>query len=109
MTFARHLPSYKVHCCDFLDGASKHALQAFCDSLRNENAKNNIDVVVVSPSYVKTNIALSTVSGKGEKYGRKLHRENSVFFIPDSEALLDLLCHIAGVNYCGIRDRVRNF
>ena len=52
---------------------------------------------------MKTNIALSTVSGKGEKYGRKLHTENSVFFLPDSEALLDLLCHIADVNYFGIR------
>ena len=55
-----------------LDGASNHALQAFCDSLRNENGKNNIDVLVVSPSYVNTGLGQSTLSGSGEKLGGEL-------------------------------------
>lgn len=61
----------------FPDGASKHALQAFCDSLRNENAKNNIEVLVVSPSYVKTNIAVSSLSGQGSKVGSKFLSQNN--------------------------------
>ncbi|XP_067929816.1 dehydrogenase/reductase SDR family protein 7-like [Watersipora subatra] len=48
-------------------GATKHALQAFSDSLRSENKRHNIDVLVVSPSYVSTAIAHSTLSGKGKR------------------------------------------
>ncbi|XP_067930088.1 dehydrogenase/reductase SDR family protein 7-like [Watersipora subatra] len=46
-------------------GASKHALQAFCDSLRSENKRHDIDVLVVSPSYVTTPFAQATLSGEG--------------------------------------------
>ena len=47
-------------------------MQGFCDSLRNENKRNNIDVLVVSPSYVATAIAQATLSGKGERLGGEL-------------------------------------
>ncbi|XP_054160431.1 dehydrogenase/reductase SDR family protein 7-like [Oppia nitens] len=50
--------------------ASKHALQAFCDSLRAELVDTNISVLVVSPGYIKTNLSLNAVTGSGESYGQ---------------------------------------
>lgn len=51
--------------------ASKHALQAFCDTLRAEVAHHNVHVTVVSPGYIRTNLSLNAVTGTGEKYGGK--------------------------------------
>lgn len=51
--------------------ASKHALQAFCDTLRAEVAHHNVNVTVVSPGYIRTNLSLNAVTGTGEKYGGK--------------------------------------
>jgi len=52
--------------------ASKHAIQAFSDSLRMElNARgHNVAVTVVSPGYVKTNLSLNALTGSGAKHGR---------------------------------------
>ncbi|KAF6038599.1 DHRS7B [Bugula neritina] len=61
-----------------IDGASKHALQAFFDSLRHENVKNGIDVLVVSPGYVKTNLAQSSLTGTGERSGVQLLLSDSL-------------------------------
>lgn len=33
--------------------AAKHALQGYCDSLRAEEAAHNINILTVSPAYVK--------------------------------------------------------
>jgi len=49
--------------------ASKHALQAFCDTLRAEVAHHNVSVTVVSPGYIATNLSLNALTGTGEKYG----------------------------------------
>lgn len=49
--------------------ASKHALQAFADTLRSEVDKHNIKVSVISPGYVKTALSLNALTGSGEKYG----------------------------------------
>lgn len=49
--------------------ASKHAMQAFADSLRSEMHHHNINVTVVSPGYVKTAISLNAYSGSGEAHG----------------------------------------
>ncbi|XP_070579365.1 dehydrogenase/reductase SDR family protein 7-like [Ptychodera flava] len=49
--------------------ASKHALQAFFDSLRAELANRDIHVTIVSPSYIKTNLSLNAVNPDGSKYG----------------------------------------
>lgn len=49
--------------------ASKHALQAFCDTLRAEMADHNIKVTVVSPGYIQTNLSVNALTGSGEKYG----------------------------------------
>jgi len=49
--------------------ASKHAVQAFCDSLRAEVAKDNIHVTVVNPGYIRTNLSRNALSGDGSKHG----------------------------------------
>ncbi|XP_053625440.1 dehydrogenase/reductase SDR family protein 7-like [Plodia interpunctella] len=49
--------------------ASKHALQAFGDSLRAEMHQHNIEVCVISPGYVKTAISLNALTGSGTTHG----------------------------------------
>ncbi|XP_060063393.1 dehydrogenase/reductase SDR family protein 7-like isoform X2 [Ylistrum balloti] len=49
--------------------ASKHAFHAFHDSLKAEVADSNIDVCVVCPSYIKTNLSKNAVTGDGSPYG----------------------------------------
>lgn len=55
--------------CRSAYSASKHALQAFCDTLRAEMAEHNIKVTVVSPGYIQTNLSVNALTGSGEKYG----------------------------------------
>ena len=50
--------------------ASKHALQAFCDSLRAELSTNNVSVCVISPGYIKTNLSINAITGSGQQYGQ---------------------------------------
>ena len=47
--------------------ASKHALQAFSDSLRAElrSRRRNVQVTVVNPGYVCTNLSLNARTGDG--------------------------------------------
>ncbi|MEE6497828.1 hypothetical protein FKM82_002878 [Ascaphus truei] len=49
--------------------ASKHATQAFFDCLRAEIEPYEIDVTVVSPGYIQTNLSLNAVTEDGSKYG----------------------------------------
>uniref|UniRef100_T1ITV2 Dehydrogenase/reductase SDR family protein 7-like n=1 Tax=Strigamia maritima TaxID=126957 RepID=T1ITV2_STRMM len=49
--------------------ASKHALQAFFDSLRAELVDTNIKVTVINPGYIKTNLSLNAMNGDGSTYG----------------------------------------
>lgn len=53
--------------------ASKHALQAFCDSLRAEVADDNIKVTLVSPGYINTALSINALTGSGKQYGCKFH------------------------------------
>ncbi|KFB43271.1 AGAP005532-PA-like protein [Anopheles sinensis] len=50
--------------------ASKHAQQAFCDSLRAEVAKDNIKVTLVSPGYINTSLSINALTGSGQAYGK---------------------------------------
>lgn len=50
--------------------ASKHALQAFSDSLRAEVTKSNILVTTISPGYIKTNLSVNALTGSGSSYGQ---------------------------------------
>ena len=49
--------------------ASKHALQAWSDSLRAEISDKNIKVTVVSPGYIQTSLSLNALTENGDKYG----------------------------------------
>ncbi|KAJ9588148.1 hypothetical protein L9F63_018473 [Diploptera punctata] len=49
--------------------ASKHALQAFSDSLRAEVAQHNIQVSVVSPGYIATALSINALTGSGSTHG----------------------------------------
>lgn len=48
--------------------ATKHAMQAFGDSLRAEMKQHYIDVTVVSPGYVQTAVSLNALTGSGEPH-----------------------------------------
>ncbi|MCF6170958.1 MAG: SDR family oxidoreductase [Bacteroidales bacterium] len=50
--------------------ASKHALHGYFESLRLENRNNNIQVTLVCPGRVKTEISLNALSGQGTVYGK---------------------------------------
>lgn len=49
--------------------ASKHATQAFFDSLLSEVAQYNVHVCVVSPGYIRTNLSMNALTGSGAVYG----------------------------------------
>ncbi|XP_009068978.1 PREDICTED: dehydrogenase/reductase SDR family member 7B isoform X1 [Acanthisitta chloris] len=49
--------------------ASKHATQAFFDCLRAEVEQYDIDVTVVSPGYIQTNLSVNAVTADGSRYG----------------------------------------
>lgn len=51
--------------------ASKHALQGFYDSLRAEVADSNVQVSIISPGYINTNLSLNAVTQDGSTYGSK--------------------------------------
>ncbi|XP_025939079.1 dehydrogenase/reductase SDR family member 7B isoform X3 [Apteryx rowi] len=51
------------------DAASKHATQAFFDCLRAEVEQYDIDVTVISPGYIQTNLSLNAVRADGSRYG----------------------------------------
>lgn len=50
--------------------AAKHALHGFYDSLRSEVFDDNIRVTVACPGYIKTNVSVNALDGKGAKYGQ---------------------------------------
>ncbi|GJM34685.1 MAG: oxidoreductase [Saprospiraceae bacterium] len=47
--------------------ASKHALQAWFDSLRAEVHQDNIKVTIICPGYVRTNVTINALKGDGSK------------------------------------------
>ena len=48
--------------------ASKHALQGYFESLRAELDGDNIQVTIVSPGFIKTNISVNAVTKDGSAY-----------------------------------------
>jgi len=51
-------------------GATKHAVIAFFDSLRAEVFPDHIDVTVICPGYIKTQISFNALSGDGSKHNQ---------------------------------------
>lgn len=56
--------------------ASKHALQAFCDTLRAEMEEHNVKVTCISPGYINTALSRNALTGSGSAYGGKLVDES---------------------------------
>ncbi|CAG9797097.1 unnamed protein product [Chironomus riparius] len=50
--------------------ASKHAIQAFCDSLRAEVDEHNVKVTLISPGYISTNFSFNAFTGTGNAYAK---------------------------------------
>lgn len=50
--------------------AAKHALLGFAESIRPEVYENNIAVVSVCPSFVRTNISQNALTAKGQTYDK---------------------------------------
>lgn len=50
--------------------ASKHALHGFFDSLRNEVYKDNINVTIICPGYIRTRISVNAVTADGGMFGK---------------------------------------
>jgi short-subunit dehydrogenase len=50
--------------------ATKHALHGFFDSLRAEVWKENVNITIVCPGYIHTNISINAISGDGGKHGK---------------------------------------
>ncbi len=50
--------------------ATKHALHGFFDSLRAEVWKENVNITIVCPGYINTNISINAISGDGGKHGK---------------------------------------
>ena len=50
--------------------AAKHALHGFFDCLRAEVWTNNIQVTIICPGYIRTNVSMNALTAKGEKNGQ---------------------------------------
>ncbi len=50
--------------------ASKHATQALADSLRAEVSGEGVQVTVISPGYVQTNLSINALTSSGSLNGR---------------------------------------
>ncbi|MNJ91559.1 putative oxidoreductase SadH [compost metagenome] len=53
--------------------ASKHALHGYFDSLRSEVFDKNIQITLICPGFVKTNVTLNALTATGAPYGINDH------------------------------------
>lgn len=79
--------------------ASKHAVQAWADSLRSELCDTGVSVSVVSPGYVNTNLSRNALTSSGEKHGEmdsSTESGYSVEYVSDQviSCLLRQDCHL---------------
>jgi dehydrogenase/reductase SDR family member 7B len=58
------LPGRSSYC------ASKHALHGFFDTLRAEVAQEGIEVLLVLPGWVRTNVSINSLTGNGNPHGK---------------------------------------
>lgn len=69
--------------------ASKHALHGYFDSLRAEHVKNNIDVTIVCPGRIKTNISVNAIGKDGKATGKMDDAQN--FGMPVEECARQMI------------------
>jgi len=46
---------------------AKHALHGFFDVLRMEHEKDNVDITLICPGFVQTNVTINALTGTGER------------------------------------------
>lgn len=49
--------------------ASKHALHGYFDSLRAETYNKNIDITMICPGFITTNVSINALTGNGQPQG----------------------------------------
>ncbi|MEZ7499143.1 SDR family oxidoreductase [Flavobacterium sp. Arc3] len=49
---------------------AKHALHGFFDVLRMEHQKDNINVTLICPGFIQTNVAINSLTGNGSKQNK---------------------------------------
>lgn len=57
--------------------ATKHALHGFFDSLRAELVNHSIDVTLISPGFIKTNVSINAFVGDGQAQGSMDNRQSN--------------------------------
>nr|WP_199157439.1 SDR family oxidoreductase [Pedobacter sp. ASV2] len=57
--------------------ASKHALHGYFDSLRSEVYNQNIDITIICPGFIKTNVSINALTATGENQGTMDDAQNS--------------------------------
>ncbi len=62
--------------------ASKHALHGFFDSLRAEIHRYNVDVTLICPGYVNTNVSMNALTGDGSPQN-KMDKKTASGLAPD--------------------------
>lgn len=50
--------------------ASKHALYGYFETMRIEEYKSGINVHIITPGYIKTNVSMNAVKADGQTYGK---------------------------------------
>ncbi|XP_017482117.1 PREDICTED: dehydrogenase/reductase SDR family protein 7-like isoform X1 [Rhagoletis zephyria] len=65
--------------------ASKHALQAFSDSLRSEVVDKGVQVTCISPGYIRTQLSVNALTGSGKTYG-KMDKTTASGMLPEKVA-----------------------
>ena len=73
--------------------ASKHALHGLFDSIRSENKAAGIQVTIVVPGLIKTDISLHALTGNGQAYGKM--QESSANGIPAAACAHGILKAVA--------------
>lgn len=73
--------------------ASKHSLHGWFDCLRQEVYEHNIDVSLVCPGFVRTNVTVNALTGEGDKYNKMEKAQKSA--MPADEFAKKLLPKLA--------------
>jgi NAD(P)-dependent dehydrogenase (short-subunit alcohol dehydrogenase family) len=71
--------------------ASKHAMQGFFDSLRIELAGTGVDVLVVSPGFVATDVRAHAFGGDGRPLGESPRHEDDKGTMPLEECVRQMV------------------
>jgi len=73
--------------------AAKHALHGFFDCLRAEVFDKNIQVTIITPGYIRTNVALNALKGDGTQNGKT--GEDIANGLPADKAAVQIIKAIA--------------